>query len=137
MTKKRISNREARGIAKRRMGILLDLAAREAVEDNAERSRRYVALARSIGMRTNTPMLKERLYCHDCMIALVPGHNCRVRLRHNRVSVHCLACGSVRRIPYLKEKRGVVDGREDEQEGAGEDGVGDQADRSRGQGGPD
>jgi ribonuclease P protein subunit RPR2 len=107
MAKKRISGRDMRGIARRRMERLLDLALVEAKEGRTERSRRYVQLARSIGMRTNTPMLKKRLYCHECMVALVPGYNCRVRLRSNRIGVHCLVCGHVRRMPYLKERTGV------------------------------
>jgi len=106
MAKKRISSREARDIARARMSRLLDLALVETREGREERSRRYVNLARSIGMRTNTPMLKERLYCRECMVALLPGHNCRVRLRSDRVVVHCLSCGAVRRAPYLREKRG-------------------------------
>jgi ribonuclease P protein subunit RPR2 len=89
-----------------RMGRLLDLALVEAREGRTERSRRYVTLARRIGMRTNTPMLKDRSYCRECMVALLPGRNCRIRLRSDRVVVHCLSCGAVRRAPYLREKRG-------------------------------
>ncbi|NLK26436.1 MAG: ribonuclease P protein component 4 [Euryarchaeota archaeon] len=114
MAKKRITNREARRIAQARMARLLDLAAIEVREGREERSRRYVTLARSIGMRTKTPMLKDRPYCKKCMIALIPGHNCRIRLRSDRVVVHCLSCGSVRRIPYLREKRGEQNGQEKE-----------------------
>ena len=114
MAKKRMSNREIKGIARRRMEHLLDMAMVEAKEGRSERSRRYVSLARAIGMRTNTPMLKKRLYCHECMVALVPGINCRVRLRSNRIGVHCLACGHIRRVPYLKEKTGVRDADEKE-----------------------
>ena len=103
--KKRISNREARSIAQARMERLLDLALVEVREGRIERSRRYVTLARRIGMRTNTPMLKDRPYCRECMTALLPGINCRI-LRSDRVVMRCLSCGAVRRAPYLREKEG-------------------------------
>jgi ribonuclease P protein subunit RPR2 len=116
MVKKRISNREARAIAQVRMERLLDLAMVEVREGRIERSRRYVTLARRIGMRTNTPMLKDRPYCRECMAALLPGINCRVRLRSDRVVMRCLSCGAVRRAPYLREKRGERD-EQDKEEG--------------------
>ncbi len=106
MVKRRISNREARETANIRMSRLMDMATEEASSGNVDRSRRYVKLARSIGMRTNTRMLKDRLYCRDCFVALVPGNNCRVRLREHRVVVHCLVCDSIRRFPYINEQRG-------------------------------
>ena len=109
MVKKRISNREARAIAQVRMERLMDLALTEVREGRIERGRRYVTLARRIGMRTNTPMLKDRPYCQGCMAALLPGVNCRVRLRSDRVIMRCLSCGTVRRAPYLREKRGERD----------------------------
>lgn len=105
MAKKRISNREARRIAQERMGRLFDLALVEAREGRIDRSRRYVTLARRIGMRTNTSMPRDRPYCKECMAPLHPGTNCQVRLRSDRVVMHCLSCGAVRRVPYLREKR--------------------------------
>ncbi|NLI74331.1 MAG: ribonuclease P protein component 4 [Euryarchaeota archaeon] len=109
MARRRISAREARNIARTRMDRLMDLAIEEVREGRIDRSRRYVSLARKIGMRTNTPMTKDRIYCRKCMVALLPGWNCKVRLRSNRVVIHCLTCGAIQRAPYLREKKGESD----------------------------
>lgn len=121
MAKKRVSNKEAHEIALARMDKLLELALAAVRSGQVDRSRRYVTLARNIGMRTRTPMLKDRLYCRKCLVALAPGLNCRVRLRSNRTVVHCLSCGSVRRVPYLREKKGEVDG-QGKEEGSDKEG---------------
>lgn len=106
-----------RDIAERRISTLLALSMREASSGNKERSKRYFRLARAIGMRTNTPLPKGTLYCRRCEALLLPGSNCRVRLRNGRITVHCLTCGEVRRRPYLWPK-GDDDGKKAEQEGA-------------------
>src|SRR5206468_1859022 len=70
---------------------------------NENLSRRYVDLARRISKRTKTriPSEVKRYLCKGCGIALVPGHNARVRLHaHNTgIVITCLSCGSVRRYP--------------------------------------
>ncbi len=87
------------------MVILLELAGQRAAEGDMERSRRYVQLAKRIGKKTNTSMLKTFLYCRECDVALIPGKNCRVRLRDRRITTQCLECGNIRRVPYLRERR--------------------------------
>jgi ribonuclease P protein subunit RPR2 len=104
--RKRISTAAAKAIAKERMELLLSLAETEALKGNVERGRRYVSLARKIGMRTNTSMPAGTMYCKRCLSPLIPGRNCVVRLRSNRISVTCKECGYIRRRPFLKEKRG-------------------------------
>ncbi|MEN3052126.1 MAG: hypothetical protein ABC596_09995, partial [Candidatus Methanosuratincola petrocarbonis] len=71
----------AKAIARERMEKLLDLAEKEALFGNLERGRKYVYLARRIGMRTNTSVPKGHLFCKTCHSPLVPGRNCSVRLR--------------------------------------------------------
>lgn len=105
LTGRRVSARKARSIARERMNRLLSLAEEEALKGNIERGRRYVELARKIGMRTNTRMPKGFMFCEQCDVPLVPGRNCRVRLRSNHVSIRCFDCGYVKRHPYLEEKR--------------------------------
>ena len=63
-------------------------------------------------MRTKTPMLKDRPYCKKCMIALIPGHNCRIRLRSDRVVVHCLSCRISAENTLSKGERGEQNGQE-------------------------
>ncbi len=115
MGKRRISSAKMREIAETRMGILFDLAVREASSGGRERSRRYVHIARRIGMRTRTQVPKNIRYCKSCLSPMVPGANCRVRLRNGRVCIHCLDCDNIKRMPYLKEKR--VNDREECDEG--------------------
>jgi ribonuclease P protein subunit RPR2 len=103
--RRRISDHEAREIAMKRMVKLLIMAEEEARANRMERGRRYVELATKIGMRTNTPMPKGFMYCRSCLSPLVPGRNCRVRLRSDRVVTHCLECDGIRRTPYLREKK--------------------------------
>ncbi|MBC7107811.1 MAG: ribonuclease P protein component 4 [Methanomassiliicoccales archaeon] len=100
-----MDNKDAHRIAKKRIEYLLALAESEALRDNFLRGKRYVELARRIGLRTNTSMPKGFMYCRKCLNPLIPGKNCHVRLRSNRVVIHCHNCGNIKRIPYLKEKR--------------------------------
>lgn len=95
-------------IASERVGILFG-EAEAAFEKHPERSKRYVKLARKIGMRYNVRLTKDMKakFCRACSSLLKPGVNCRVRARKDRqaVVVTCLECGSVSRHPYIKEKK--------------------------------
>jgi ribonuclease P protein subunit RPR2 len=101
--------REAeRDIAKERMEILLHLAMKT-VRKDPKLTRRYVELARRIGMRSQVTIPREykRMICKNCGILLVPGFNCRVRTRPDggtRVVITCLDCGCHKRYPTTKEK---------------------------------
>lgn len=93
-------------IARERMQILFGLAERE-LEKHPERAKRYVKLAQKIGMRYNVRPTKGMRFCRKCFTPLKPGVNCRIRARKDKqaVIVTCLACGSVSRHPYIKEKK--------------------------------
>ena len=98
-------------IAKERIGILLGLA-RKIIKEDCKLAKRYVELAGKIGMKCNVRIPKEeRLYiCRSCSTPLIPGLNCRVRVRGEggtRTVVTCLECGSMKRYPALKEKAGA------------------------------
>jgi RNase P subunit RPR2 len=115
LAKRRISNREMKDIAEARMSVLLSLARAEGMSGNLERSKRYFQIARAVSMRTNTPLPDGTLYCRSCLTLLFPGRNCRVRLRHGKVILHCLDCDSIRRRPYVGLK-GDTHGEETNQE---------------------
>lgn len=96
-------------IAEERIDILLRLA-RKSVKSNAALSKRYVEIARNIAMRSGVRLghRRKQFICKNCGIALVPGVNCRVRVRAEdgtHVVVTCLECGSRKRYPAVKEKR--------------------------------
>lgn len=105
MSKRRIDPRRAKQIAAERMERLISLSVMNVMTGNDERASRYIGIAQRIGMKTQTPMPKDIRYCKTCMIPLVPGTNCSVRLRNHRVNMRCDKCGASVRIPYIKEQR--------------------------------
>ncbi len=102
MSRKRISSRKVSDIAERRMSVLFGLSVKAAENGDAERAKRYIALARRISQRTVTPMPKENMYCKKCNMPLSVGRNCRVRVLGGIVRITCLECGDVRRVPYAR-----------------------------------
>src|SRR5438270_4630174 len=64
-------------------------------------SRRYVDLARKISSRTKVRIPREsKMYlCKGCGLALVPGHNAKIRLHAHTtgIVISCLSCGAVKR----------------------------------------
>ncbi len=96
-----------RRIALERMEILFGLAEKEALQGHAGRARRYVDLARRLGMRYNVrvPPAFKRRFCKECLAYLVPSLNARVRVGRGRVVVTCLSCGSVQRLPFRAEQQ--------------------------------
>lgn len=90
-------------IAKERIEILFSLAKKE-FKNHPERTKRYVELARKIGLRYNVRLSQElkREFCKNCLSLLKPGVTSQVRLdRKNRtVNTICLNCNKVYRYPY-------------------------------------
>ena len=93
-------------IAGERIEILFDLAHKEARAKNLNRANRYVDLARRIGMRYNVriPGNYKRRLCRHCHSYLVPGDNCRVRIRGKRIIIFCETCNEYTRMPILEKK---------------------------------
>ena len=86
--------------AQERIQDLFSLAEVEARAPVPNLSRRYVSLARRIGMRYNVRLLREYrdLYCRGCSTFWVEGRTVRTRLRGGRRTQTCLACGRARRV---------------------------------------
>ena len=85
---------------------LFELAA-DSYDTHPERSHRYVTIARNISMRTRTriPRHLRRRFCKNCHHYLSYGKNCRIRTRNNKVIITCLDCGTVMRIPFMRERK--------------------------------
>lgn len=97
-----------REIARERIEILLGLA-KKAFPDDRLLSKRYVELARLIGMKAGVRLSKEQRMsiCKGCGTLLVPGVNCRVRIRSElgtTVLITCLECGAKKRYPTVRER---------------------------------
>lgn len=87
--------------AQERIQDLFSLAETEVRRSPDNLSRRYVLLARRIGMRYNVRLLREYrdVYCRGCSVYWVEGRSVRTRLRAGRRTQTCLQCGRVRRVP--------------------------------------
>lgn len=105
MSKRRISSRQAADLGLQRIDRLTSMAVEAVKEGKSERARRYVDLARRIGMKTRTGIPKEFRYCQGCLIPLIAGTNCTVRLNNGKVSITCKECDVVKRLPYMREQK--------------------------------
>ena len=101
---KRIPRKDVRKIGDERVSILTGLACEAVRNGRDDRARRYVELARAICGKAQTEMPRDFRYCKKCLLPMMPGINCRVRLTGGKITSGC-ACGEVRRMPYLKEQR--------------------------------
>ncbi|MCL4398875.1 MAG: hypothetical protein M1322_03490 [Candidatus Parvarchaeota archaeon] len=75
--------------------------------ENKELSDRYTYIARRILTSKKIRLSKEErfLICRRCNKLLVPGVNCRVRLKQGFLTYKCLNCGNVRKVKYDKRIR--------------------------------
>ncbi len=90
-------------IAKERIDVLFGLAEKE-FDKHVERSRRYVQLARKIGLRYNVRFDAElkRNFCKKCNTLLIPGKTSTTRTdsKSKTINVKCTNCGDINRFPY-------------------------------------
>lgn len=90
-------------IARERVQILFGLARKEYVKSPA-RSRRYVELARKIGMRYNVRFSRQvkESFCKKCNSVLVPGKTMTTRLdsAEKAVIIKCNNCNYSYRKRY-------------------------------------
>jgi ribonuclease P protein subunit RPR2 len=90
-------------IAKERIEILFSLAEKE-FNLHPERSRRYIELARKIGLRYNIRFTKElkRKFCKNCNTLLIPGKTSSIRISKKILIVKCLKCNKIYKHPIKK-----------------------------------
>ncbi|WP_408959225.1 ribonuclease P protein component 4 [Natrinema sp. 74] len=88
-------------LAAERIDRLHDLARAAAADEEADRARYYVRLARRVAERNRLTLPREfrRFTCDRCDAYLRPGANARVRLRDGHVVIAC-DCGAHARYPY-------------------------------------
>ena len=96
-------------IALLRIHTLFSLA-KEVIHEDPELAQRYIQIARKIAMRTRLRIPKEYrgLICRKCKSFILPGVNCRIRIKQKREShmvLTCLNCGGHTRFPLKGEKK--------------------------------
>ena len=90
-------------IAKERIAILFN-EADKTVKEDPELAKRYMKLAKKIGMRYNVRLGRlRRKYCRHCYSFFMPGMNCQKRIKKGKITIKCFACNKTIRYPF-KEK---------------------------------
>ncbi|NHI83438.1 MAG: ribonuclease P [Candidatus Thorarchaeota archaeon] len=103
MPRRRSPRTQVRNLAKARISLLWKQASGDA-RTSPELARRQMEIASKVAQkaRIKIPRHIKRQLCKRCGRVLIPGRNCRVRVRNKRerhVVVTCLDCGAVRRFP--------------------------------------
>ena len=101
---KHISKTALRSLGEQRVLTLTALADEAARAGRDDRARRYVDLSLRICGKARVGMPDGFRYCKECLLPLIPGVNCTVRLTGHKVVSAC-RCGEIWRRPYLKEQR--------------------------------
>ncbi|MBX5328560.1 MAG: ribonuclease P [Candidatus Bathyarchaeota archaeon] len=96
-------------IATQRIHTLFRLA-KETFHDDPQLAQRYVNIARKIAMtaKIRLPTEYKRQICKHCKSFILPGVNCRVRIKQQRephLVITCLNCGNQMRIPLKNKKK--------------------------------
>jgi ribonuclease P protein subunit RPR2 len=96
-----------RSIARQRVQTLFSLA-EESLEEDPVLAQQYVDTARRIAMaaKIRLPRQHRRQICRHCKRFILPGVNCRVRikqLREPHIVTTCLNCGKQMRIRLSKK----------------------------------
>jgi ribonuclease P protein subunit RPR2 len=86
----------------------LFLLAKEIFRENPPLAQHYVDTARKIAMaaRVRLPRKYRRQVCKHCKSFILPGVNCRVRIKQQRephVVITCLNCGKQTRLPMKRK----------------------------------
>jgi len=95
-------------IAMQRIHTLFRLA-KDTFHEDPSLAQRYVDTARRIAMAAKVHLPREyrRQVCKHCKSFILPGVNCRVRVKQRRephVVITCLNCGKQTRLPMKKKE---------------------------------
>jgi ribonuclease P protein subunit RPR2 len=91
-------------IAKERIEILFK-EAESVVSKRPDLAKRYIKLAKKIGMRYNVRLGEfKRRFCKYCYSFLLPGVTCSQRLRNGRITIKCFSCNKTIHYPYKIKK---------------------------------
>jgi len=90
-------------IAKERV-INLFKKSKEIYSKNSKLADRYVEIARKVAMKAQVsiPSNLKKQFCKKCNKYLVPGSNCRVRIKNQKLVYYCQSCKTFMRYQYKK-----------------------------------
>ena len=90
-----------RKMAQSRIDVLMKRA-EDTYKKDKDLANRYTELAKRLLTRHNAKFPKnwKRRVCKKCGKFLVPGDNCRVRTHKSRITITCLECGHMARVPF-------------------------------------
>ena len=99
---------DIRRTAKQRVQTLFTLA-KETIHEDPALAQHYADTARKVAMAAKIRLPKEyrRQLCKHCKSFILPGVNCRVRLKQRRQShivITCLRCGGHTRIALASKQ---------------------------------
>lgn len=102
-----------RRIVLQRIRTLFRLA-RDTINEDPALAQRYVDAARKVAMTAKVHLPKEcRLQvCRHCKRFILPGVNCRVRVKQRRephVVITCLNCGKQMRMPLKRREKSKIE----------------------------
>lgn len=97
-------------IAEKRIRTLFSLAEKELKKGNEERVKKYIFLARKIGMKCQYTIPKEfkRMFCKKCSMLLIPKISCSKEFdeKTETVVIKCFYCNSIKRYQDDDKNRG-------------------------------
>jgi len=105
--KRRITKKQQKKIASRRIGKLFIMAEENALTDKLNLANRYVEIARKISMKNLAPIPREykRRFCKHCYSYLLPNITCRIRINRSKLIVFCHNCRKYTRIPLKNNEK--------------------------------
>lgn len=91
-------------IALERIEILFNEAKKAMKFKRTDLAKRYVEIARKIGMRCNVKIPSEykTKFCKKCNAYLIPNKNCKIRINSKKhlIRIICLECGNIKNFRY-------------------------------------
>ena len=100
-------------MAMQRILTLFHLAI-ETVHEDPALAQRYVDIARKVAMaaKVRLPKKYRSQICRHCKSFILPGVNCRVRIKQRRephMVITCLNCGKQMRIPLKQKEKSSIE----------------------------
>ena len=100
-----LKKKKEKKIASERIEYLLKLG-KKTLKSQPKMAQRYAEIANKIRQKFKIRPKSEqkRLICKSCKKLIVPGVNCRVRIKGKTISYYCFECRNFTRLGYKNNK---------------------------------